>query len=1643
MTKNQAVPEPDNNELEISARKEAEARYMMIFRHAPLGIMQFNMAGVIVDCNEKFAEIMGSSRERLVGFDILRSMRNEALRQMIMRALEDTTGQIHIYEGEYLSVTGNKRSVVRALFSRMEMGEGGFEGAFAIIDDITERRQTQLSLERLSRQMQSILDSAGEGIFGVDIDGRTTFVNRAATEMVGWTSDELLGRKMHDLIHHSYADGSRYPSRDCPMAASYRDGVVHRGDDEVFWHKDGVSFPVEYISTPLREGEALVGAVVVFTDISERKRREKERQELYEHRTMQVQVGTEVAQALVDAQSVSELFKRVVTLIKEQFGYYHVQIFRFEPAVNQLVLSAGYGEVGQRLVLEGRHLLVGQGIVGLAAQRGEPVLVSDLTQRPDWTPPALLPEMCGQLAAPIKFRGQLLGVLDVQSNVKGALEFDDQLVMVGLCGQIAIVIEDIRLRQEMEERLRELDAAYRMISREGWDEFRASKPILPGYQFDRMSLSRVKDLWLPEIGEAVQRGTLIPPTGESGVTVAPLKVRGGEIIGALGVYDDPKQPLSGDDLGLISAVSEQVALALENARLFEQARSERSRLERLYEVGRRLVGTATLDDVAEVVLQSPAYVGAQDVDLLLYEVAGQPFLRSSCAARQNLSPEAVQLFTQQVMGDGLQGWVEEHREAVLIADTQDDLRWLITERVGEPVTRSVICVPLLDRGGKVLGSLTYLHEQPHAFRSAELDLARELGTRVAVALESAELLDQTRIVLSETQVLYTASAGLNEAQSYESVLRVMMDHSILGQSDVLVYLGLFDRPWTGEAAPDWIIPMTVDWRLPGRGEMPPRLPMNLFVGLGKYFKPVFFDITTDSGISAQGKAVLHDQLGAQMMLVAPIVVGDQPIGAFEALFTRPMRYSEADMRQLAALTQQAAVVVQNLQQRQQIQQSLSEAEVLYRVSQQISAAETIEDVLNSLRELLLFVGMSGVTVRIGRKWGEDYQPLILDLYVLKRAEGDFDFRVFKGVPSSDPQGGAVFKTAERIIRYADAKDPNSPMPEPVRAGLLREGNRSALTVGLLVRGKPLGFMTFVSSRPLSELPEHMLRTIMNTLAEQMASAVDSRLLFAEMAERTALLEKLSKVETALSGATSEAEVLEAAVMWMEPNARMRAILTYLEVDETGQPKAAQPVAIWANNALQPESPMLGQRVPISKLPTNELMQDPKNAGTLVMLTDLQPGDPRLPQVDEPETQMIRSMVILPLYSAGQWQGTLVFHWFEPHAFSSEEQFILRSMMESLAAVITSRRAYRVQQAARREVEIRALQLQTAAEISRAASSILKLEELLPQAVDLIQQRFSYYYVGIFLVDEAQQWAVLRAGSGTAGQAMLAAGHRLQVGGNSMIGSCVVNQTARVAFDVGEEAVRFDNPLLPLTRSEIAMPLLSRGQAIGAMSIQSTQAAAFSQEDITVLQTMADQLANAIENARLFQSAQQTVQQLEAAYGRYTLESWGTFARFRGLSGYRYRGLGVEPAEGRHPEAEEAWRQGKPVVSTLPASVEGRPPVQVLAVPIKLRNQVIGVLNLRSENAVISRDVVGLVEEVANRLALSLENARLLEESRRRVAREQTLNSVTERLAQSLDIDTMLQTAVRELGQLPRVAEVSVHMGAPVSDRSGRGDEEAQ
>jgi len=181
-----------------------------------------------------------------------------------------------------------------------------------------------------------------------------------------------------------------------------------------------------------------------------------------------------------------------------------------------------------------------------------------------------------------------------------------------------------------------------------------------------------------------------------------------------------------------------------------------------------------------------------------------------------------------------------------------------------------------------------------------------------------------------------------------------------------------------------------------------------------------------------------------------------------------------------------------------------------------------------------------------------------------------------------------------------------------------------------------------------------------------------------------------------------------------------------------------------------------------------------------------------------------------------------------------------------------------------KIEQNARQLQAAAEVSRATTSILDLDELLPQAVELIRSHFDLYYTGLFLVDRTEKMLVLRAGTGEAGRKMLEANHQLEVGGQSMVGWCVAYKKPRIELEGDNDAVRYKNPLLPNTRSELVLPLIGRGEAIGAMTVQSEQVAAFAEDEVTILQTLADQLTNAIENARLFRQVQQRAVELAEA-----------------------------------------------------------------------------------------------------------------------------------------------------------------------------------
>ena len=238
--------------------------------HAPEAIFWVDAAAQCHRVNEVACQWLGYSRTALQSMKIFQFCPDYQETSWAEYWGRVKDGKLEPFETHLQSKNGRKIPV-EVSCKYLEFGGKGYACAFA--RDISERAKAKEAIEQLSRHNEMILNAAGEGIFGLDLKGHHTFVNPAAANMLGYSIEELLGKPSHSIWHHTKPDGRPYPDTECPIYKAYKDGQIHSGDDEMFWRKDGTSFPAEYTSTPLRNDSGhLIGAVVTFLDITERKR---------------------------------------------------------------------------------------------------------------------------------------------------------------------------------------------------------------------------------------------------------------------------------------------------------------------------------------------------------------------------------------------------------------------------------------------------------------------------------------------------------------------------------------------------------------------------------------------------------------------------------------------------------------------------------------------------------------------------------------------------------------------------------------------------------------------------------------------------------------------------------------------------------------------------------------------------------------------------------------------------------------------------------------------------------------------------------------------------------------------------------------------------------------------------------------------------------------------------------------------------------------------------------------------------------------------------------------------------------------------------------------------------------------------------
>jgi PAS domain S-box-containing protein len=836
-------------------------------------------------------------------------------------------------------------------------------------------------------------------------------------------------------------------------------------------------------------------------------------------------------------------------------------------------------------------------------------------------------------------------------------------------------------------------------------------------------------------------------------------------------------------------------------------------------------------------------------------------------------------------------------------------------------------------------------------------------------------------------------------------------------------------------------------------------------------KPMFIeDIATDPELSGEQRDCFAPS-GACSAALLPLGFLGQKIGVVMVFFTVPTTFSDTTKQFWLAMIDQAGMALSN---RQLIQ------EAAYRAIQMETAAEVVRAAssLVDLNDLL----NSAVALILDR----------FDLYFAGAFLVDHTGNWAELRAGTEPAGSKLLQekfkikidNQSQIGQCIQHRQPSLALDVGAQAVSFNNrhlpGTRSEMTLPLVYHNRAIGALTLQSSDQAAFSREDII--YLQTMADQLANAIENARLFEQAqqeitdrqrAEEGLLValertESLYRIGTAMASATEDQLLYEAVLVeYLRLLSLPSACGSVLKFEHAKDYCRVQAVAIKSNPtpsklSFSAKQDLVGQHLIETKTPL--IIED-------VHQNPLTKASPKFWQQEE----SVQSLLFIPMIIQDNVIGAISVGAEEAgYQFTQGDIEIGQVVADQLTIWLENRELLS-------DIRYRTDRLQTAAEVSRAASSILDVDELIDTSVNLIRDSFEFYYVGLFMVDQAREWAVLRAGTGKAGRIQLARKHRLKVGGESMIGWSVANRKARIALDVGEEAVHFRNPILPDTHSEMALPLVSRNDVIGAITVQSTERAAFSNEDVTMLQTMADQLANALANARLFENATQARKEAEErlretrALQQVSQNLAGTLDvdDIMGIFfnaciieiGFEYivlslvekannrisaaGGVGVsdaqlsqltQPLSGNEILADIV-RTGQTEIITgwddrLDQALhdsEGHENWVRLFTPVILRHENVGVVETgynHSVNVTITEAQIRFLKALISQTVLALDNARRYQLSQQTARREALIKEITTKVRSSTELDTILQTTVKEVGDAISSKRAYIHLAAP-------------
>jgi GAF domain-containing protein/CheY-like chemotaxis protein len=861
--------------------------------------------------------------------------------------------------------------------------------------------------------------------------------------------------------------------------------------------------------------------------------------------------------------------------------------------------------------------------------------------------------------------------------------------------------------------------------------------------------------------------------------VAPVRV-GGMAAGAMLVG---RRLDAGDlderDEQLVSTLAAQVAVAVENRRLFQTAENEREYLRSLLDT--MPSGVLVLDPVTYKPLQAN-----KQVELLLQHTVNteEPFN----VAEYNLYRTGTNVF-----------YPEDELPIIAAARTNqqvfsDDLAVIHPD--GTQTDLLMNAVPLKDARGNVSVIVAALQ-----------DISNLRG------LENA-LQDN----LQETIALYEATRSLSEANELDEVLdTIIVQLAMLGASDG--YIVLLDQTEQGTQTVRALA-----------GELH-KMPEGILQAKARLF---IENVNQTTDVDVETRVQLVD-LGIRSLMSIPLMARgrDVPLGWLVATFDEPHPIRSEEERFLNTLGDSAATALDNRNLFQRTETALQETAAIYNATTAISRAGDLNDLVSAMQAALLTLSpdwYAGYLMMSG-----DAESSLTEL--LASTPLDADPINFEALIHRHDLLGERSIFIEDLVRLSN--------PDPLERELQSHSQIRALaSVSLRVKDAPQGrlFLAYRQPHPFSESDVRYL----NAIVDSAAVIIDNVLLFDQIQNALEETSVLYQASRSLANATTPQEILDAVVNQMIQPHITHVFLALLGSNDWHSKSAlVNVVANW-----QPEG-MVGVNLQGVTLTADQFPAwNPLATPTILAIDDVV-QDETLDPMERVGIESLdaRSLAVIPLRATNRPIGAIWLGSNQPHRHTDRELRVYQAFAEQASLSMEATRL--LEQTGRR-----ARQLAASADVSQAASSILDINVLLPRVVDLIREVFIYDHVQVFLMDNESRFAELRASTGEAGQQLLAIKHKLERGSASVIGTVTEKGTPVVALDTADaNVVHRPNPYLPLTRSEMALPLIIKGRVVGALDVQSNQSNAFSDEDVAALTVLAAQIAVAIDNARLFEQSE--------------------------------------------------------------------------------------------------------------------------------------------------------------------------------------------